>query len=106
MVRDRHPFVKKKWDECAYFLVQDMLYERIDDGLVSTNAGVTDLSTLAVIRATCSRSGAVAKDSFDLSGAIAKWARAGGDNVMSVGALTLMRDEGDGSLGFALAILW
>ena len=42
---DRHPFVKPKWDERAYFLVQDTLYERIDDGLVSTNAGVTDLTT-------------------------------------------------------------
>ena len=89
---DRHPFVKKKWDERAYFLVQDTLYERMDDGFVSINVGLTDLGTLAVIRATCSRPSAVAKDFFDLSGAIAKWARSGGDNVMSVGALTLMRD--------------
>ena len=24
---NRHPFVKEKWDERAYFLVQDVLYE-------------------------------------------------------------------------------
>eukprot|EP00900_Chrysochromulina_parva_P019296 jgi/Chrpa1/27368/Chrysochromulina_OHIO_Genome00025850-RA len=32
---NRHPFVKDKWDERAYFLVQDVLYEGMDDGHVS-----------------------------------------------------------------------
>jgi hypothetical protein len=36
---NRHPFVKDKWDERAYFLVQDVLYEGMDDGHVSVNAG-------------------------------------------------------------------
>ena len=30
-----HPFVKPKWDERAYFLVQDALYERMDDAVIS-----------------------------------------------------------------------
>jgi len=71
---NRHPFVKDKWDERAYFLVQDVLYEGMDDGHVSVNAGISDLAILAFIRATCSRPGALAKDWFDMSGAIAKWA--------------------------------
>ena len=89
---NRHPFVKDKWDERAYFLVQDVLYEGMDDGHVSVNAGVSDLAILAFIRATCSRPGALSKDWFDMSGAIAKWARVGGENVMSVSALTFSRD--------------
>ena len=72
---NRHPFVKDKWDERAYFLVQDVLYEGMDDGHVSVNAGISDLAILAFIRATCSRPGALSKDWFDMSGAIAKWAR-------------------------------
>ena len=43
---NRHPFVKDKWDERAYFLVQDVLYEGMDDGHVSVNAGVSDLAIL------------------------------------------------------------
>ena len=89
---NRHPFVKDKWDERAYFLVQDVLYEGMDDGHVSVNAGISDLVILAFIRATCSRPGALSKDWFDMSGAIAKWARVGGENVMSVSALTFSRD--------------
>jgi len=61
-----HPFVKDKWDERAYFLVQDVLYEGMDDGHVSVNAGISDLAILAFIRATCSRPGALAKDWFVL----------------------------------------
>jgi hypothetical protein len=89
---NRHPFVKDKWDERAYFLVQDVLYEGMDDGHVSVNAGISDLAILAFIRATCSRPGALSKDEFDMSGAFAKWARVGGENVMSVSALTFSRD--------------
>ena len=89
---NRHPFVKEKWDERAYFLVQDVLYEGMDDGHVSVNMGISDLATLAFIRATCSRPGALSKDEFDMSGAIAKWARGSGENVMSVSALTFSRD--------------
>ena len=63
---NRHPFVKDKWDERAYFLVQDVLYEGMDDGHVSVNAGISDLAILAFIRATCSRPGALAKDWFVL----------------------------------------
>ena len=85
------PFVKPKWDERAYFLVQDKIFEVMDAGSLSYNAGISDLSILAVIRATCSRSGALGKDQFDLSGVIAKWSRQG-ENVMSVEALTLMRE--------------
>ena len=54
--------------------------------------GISDLATLAFIRATCSRPGALSKDEFDMSGAIAKWARGSGENVMSVSALTFSRD--------------
>jgi hypothetical protein len=89
---NRHPFVKDKWDERAYFLVQDVLYEGMDDGHVSVNAGISDLAILAFIRATCSRPGALSKDWFDMSGAIAKWASVGGENVMSVSALMFSRD--------------
>ena len=89
---NRHPFVKDKWDERAYFLVQDVLYEGMEDGHVSVNAGISDLAILAFIRATCSRPGALSKDWFDMSGAIAKWASVGGENVMSVSALTFSRD--------------
>ena len=89
---NRHPFVKDKWDERAYFLVQDVLYEGMDDGHVSVNAGISDLAILAFIRATCSRPGALSKDWFDMSGAVAKWARVGGENVMSVSALTFSQD--------------
>ena len=46
---NRHPFVKDKWDERAYFLVQDVLYEGMDDGHVSVNAGISDLAILAFI---------------------------------------------------------
>ena len=53
-------------DERAYFLVQDVLYEGMDDGHVSVNAGISDLAILAFIRATCSRPGALAKDWFVL----------------------------------------
>ena len=56
------------------------------------NMGISDLATLAFIRATCSRPGALSKDEFDMSGAIAKWARGSGENVMSVSALTFSRD--------------
>ena len=84
--------MKPKWDERAYFMVQDKLLERMDDGLISWNEGVTDLAVLALIRATCSRSGALGKDPFDVSGAIAKWARVGGENVMNAAALTLARE--------------
>ena len=59
---------------------------------VSVNMGISDLATLAFIRATCSRPGALSKDEFDMSGAIAKWARGSGENVMSVSALTFSRD--------------
>ena len=27
-----HPFIKPKWDERAYFLVQDSIWEAMDDG--------------------------------------------------------------------------
>ena len=54
------PFVKPKWDETAYFGVQDDLFEGMDDGKISINQGLTDLAVFAVIRATCSRSGALA----------------------------------------------
>ena len=83
--------MKPKWDERAYFMVQDKLIERMDDGLISWNEGVTDLAVLALIRATCSRPGALGKDAFDVSGAIAKWARVGGENVINAAALTLAR---------------
>jgi len=76
-----HPFVKSKWDERAYFMVQDALYGQMDDGVINYDVGSSDLMVLAVIRATCSRPGAVGKDAFDLSGAISKWAR-DGENVM------------------------
>ena len=76
-----HPFVKPKWDERAYFMVQDALYGRMDDGVINYDVGSSDLLVLAVIRATCSRSGAVGKDAFDLSGAISKWSR-DGENVI------------------------
>ena len=85
------PFVKPKWDETAYFGVQDDLYEGMDDGKLSINAGLSDLMVFAVIRATCSRSGALAKDEFDLSGALAKWSREG-DNVLNVADLLLARE--------------
>ena len=78
---NRHPFVKDKWDERAYFLVQDVLYEGMEDGHVSVNAGISDLAILAFIRATCSRPGALLKDWFDMSGAVAKWARVGGEET-------------------------
>ena len=92
VLHGRHPYVKPKWDERTYFMVQDKILERIDDGLVSGNEGVSDLAVLALIRATCSRPGALGKDHFDVSGAIAKWARVGGSNVMDAGALTLARE--------------
>ena len=75
------PFVKPKWCERTYFLVQDGIFDRMDEGSVHLNQGCNDLSTLATIRLTCSRGGAVGKDQFDLSGVIAKWARDGGEHV-------------------------
>jgi hypothetical protein len=30
-----HPFIKPKWDERAYFLVQDSIWEAMDDGCVA-----------------------------------------------------------------------
>jgi hypothetical protein len=45
---NRHPFAKDKWDERAYFLVQDVLYEGMDDGHVSVNVGISDLAILAL----------------------------------------------------------
>ena len=91
------PFVKPKWDETAYFGVQDDVFEGMDDGVLSINEGLSDLMVFAVIRATCSRSGAVAKDEFDVSGAIAKWSRKG-ENVLNVADLILGRE--------GLEILW
>ena len=69
------PWVKPKWDEVACCLVQDAIYQGMDDGVLSLNAGASEFAVLALIRATCSRPGAVAKDAFDVSGAIGKWAR-------------------------------
>ena len=86
------PFVKLKWDECAVFLVQDVTYEAMDAGTIGLNEGVHDLFVMAMIRAMCSRPGALAKDYFDLAGLIETWARDGGENVMSVSALTLSRE--------------
>ena len=86
------PFVKPKWDERTYHLVQDGLYEDMDSGAISVIEGLSDLTIMAMIRGTCSRPGALGKDQFDLSGAVAKWARVGGENVMSVAALTIARE--------------
>ena len=47
---NRHPFVKDKWDERAYFLVQDVLYEGMDDGHVSVNMGISDLGFVGTTR--------------------------------------------------------
>jgi hypothetical protein len=64
----------------------------MDDGGISLNQGTTDLAVLALIRATCSRPGALGKDQYDVSGAIAKWARQGGENVLNVESLMISRE--------------
>ena len=33
-----HPFIKPKWDERAYFLVQDSILEAMDDGCAASGA--------------------------------------------------------------------
>ena len=73
--------MKPKWDERTYFMVQDKLFEAMDDGMIDLNEGWTDLMVFAIIRVTCSRGGAIGKDQFDVSGLIAKWARIGGENA-------------------------
>ena len=81
------PFQKPKWDDRTYFLVQDGIYDRMDSGAVSINEGLSDLAVFALIRLTCSRPGALGKDQFDVSGAMAKWARHGGEHVMRCAVL-------------------
>ena len=71
--------------------LQDHVFDQMDSGKITSTVGLTWLATLALIRATCSRPGAIGKDAWDLSGAISKWSREG-ENVLSVSDFTWARE--------------
>ena len=83
------PFVKDKWDENAVFTVQDNVYRQMDAHEVTVNKGLSDLMVLALVRATCQRSGSLSKDKVDLAGK-SVWGPEG-MNVLNVGDITFSR---------------
>jgi len=84
------PFVKDKWDENAVFTVQDNVYRQMDTHEVTVNKGLSDLMVLALVRATCQRSGSLSKDNVDLAGK-SVWGPEG-MNVLNVGDITFSRE--------------
>ena len=89
MKSSEKPFVKYKWSEEAYFHAQDTVYELMDSGAELVNVGLTWLMVMAMPRASCQRSGSMAKDSVDMrNGSV--WGP-DGLNVLSVKDLVWSR---------------
>ena len=59
------------------------MYRQMDAHEVTVNKGLSDLMVLALVRATCQRSGSLSKDKVDLAGK-SVWGSEG-MNVLNVG---------------------
>ena len=71
MSSSEHGFVKQKWCDSMYFLAMDHDMTKTKDKTVA----LTRLTLRAMVRITCSRSGAFSKDWFDRAGLQVQWSK-------------------------------